>query len=148
MQNLIKLIASFFYLGYIRFIPGTVASCAALGLYFLFRGDFYLYTLLLIIVNALGFLVAGRAEVAFAEEDSPKIVIDEVGGFLLAFWGLNLNLPLVITGFFIFRGLDMAKPYPADKLERLGGSCGVMGDDLIAGLYTNIVLQIVTRVFL
>jgi phosphatidylglycerophosphatase A len=148
MKNLVKLIASFFYLGYVPYIPGTVASCAGLGLYLLLRNSFYLYTLLLISVCILGFLVAGRAERIFQEKDSKKIVIDEVAGLLLAFWTLRLDLVLIISGFFIFRILDAVKAYPANKVEDLSGSCGIMGDDLIAGIYTNVVLQIVTRVFL
>ena len=145
MKSLVKLIASCFYLGYLPFIPGTVASAFALGLYFLFKNNFYLYTIVLIVVGALGFLVAGRAERIFQQRDSNKIVIDEVAGLLLAFWALRLDLVLIITGFFIFRALDLIKPYPADRLEKIEGSVGIMGDDLVAGLYTNIVLQIVTR---
>jgi len=128
-------------------MPGTVGSCAALGLYFLFKGNFCLYTTLIIVVSALGFLVCGAAEKIFQEKDSSKIVIDEVAGLLLAFWALpRLNWTLVIIGFFLFRALDAFKVYPADKLEETPGSIGIMGDDLVAGLYTNIVLQIVTRV--
>ena len=148
MKKIIKYISTFFYLGYIPIIPGTIASCAALGLYFLFRENLYLYTVLLVVVSALGFLVAGRAEKIFQERDSSKIVIDEVAGLLLAFWLLRLDLTLIITGFFIFRALDAIKVYPADKAEKIDGSFGIMGDDLIAGAYTNIVLQIVTRVLL
>lgn len=148
MRNPVKALASFFYLGYIPFIPGTIASVFALGLYLLCRGNFYLYTLLLIVICALGFLVSGRAEKIFQEKDSPKIVIDEVAGLLLAFWGLELDITLIIIGFFIFRALDAIKAYPADRIERIDGSIGIMGDDLIAGLYTNIVLQLVTRVFI
>ncbi len=107
MKNLIKLIASFFYLGYAPLMSGTVASCFALGLYFLFKNNFCLYTILLIVISALGFLVCGAAEKIFQEKDSSKIVIDEVAGLLLAFWALpQLNLTLVIIGFFLFRALD------------------------------------------
>lgn len=148
MKKVIKLIASFFYLGYVPVAPGTIASIAALGLYFIFRNNFYFYTLLLVTLGALGFLTAGAAEKIFQEKDSSKIVIDEVAGLLLAFWGLELDLTLIITGFFLFRALDAVKAFPANKVEKLSGSCGVMGDDLIAAAYTNIVLQIVTRVFL
>jgi len=146
MKNLIKLIASFFYLGYAPVIPGTIASLAGLGLYFLFKDNIYFYTILLIFLSLLGFLVAGSAEKIFQEKDSRKIVIDEVAGLLLAFWGLRLEPVLIITGFFIFRALDAIKVYPADRLEKIDGSCGIMGDDLIAGLYTNIVLRIVTLI--
>jgi len=128
-------------------MSGTVASCAALGLYFLFKNNFCLYTVLLIAMSALGFLVCGAAEKIFQEKDSKKIVIDEVAGLLLAFWALpRLNWGLVIIGFFLFRALDAFKVYPANKLEEIDGAIGIMGDDLVAGAYTNIVLQIVTRV--
>ncbi len=128
-------------------MSGTVGSCAALGLYFLFKNSLCLYTVLLIAMSALGFMVSGPAEKVFQEKDSSKIVIDEVAGLLLAFWALpQLNLTLVLIGFFLFRALDAFKVYPANKLEEIPGSVGIMGDDLVAGLYTNIVLQIVSRV--
>jgi phosphatidylglycerophosphatase A len=145
MKSLIKLFASVFYLGYIPFIPGTVASLFALSFYFLLQDNFYLYTVLLIFVSGLGFLIAGRAEKIYQQKDCDKIVIDEVAGLLLAFWGLELELPLIIIGFFVFRALDAVKAYPANKIEALSGSAGIMGDDLVAGVYTNIILQIVTR---
>lgn len=148
MKSLIKLISSFFYVGYTPFASGTVASLCALGLYFLFKGNFYLYTILLGVVYALGFLVAGPAEKILQEKDSKRIVIDEVAGLLLAFWGLRLAPTLLIIGFLIFRALDMLKPYPANKIEKIEGSVGIMLDDFVAGLYTNIVLQIVTKGFL
>ena len=148
MKKLTKLIASFFYLGYVPIIPGTIGSAGALVLYFLFRNSFFSYTILLIVVTGLGFLVSGAAEKIFQENDSSKIVIDEAAGLLLAFWGLQLDPILILAGFFVFRALDAVKVYPADQLEKIGGSAGVMGDDLVAGLYTNIVLQIVTKVLL
>ena len=147
MKNLIKLIASFFYLGYVPFIPGTVASCAGLALYFIFRDNFYLYTGVLVIVGSLGFLVSGRAERILQQKDPKCVVIDEVAGLLLAFWALKLDLLLIILGFLIFRLLDAIKAFPANRLEKLNGSAGIMADDLIAGAYTNIILQLVTRVF-
>lgn len=148
MKSLIKFVSSFFYLGYLPWIPGTIASIAALILYFLFKKDILSYAILFIVVCGLGFLVAGRAEKSFKEKDSGKIVIDEVAGLLLAFFGLNLEPVLIIVGFLIFRALDAIKVYPADKIEKRGGSLGIMGDDLVAGFYTNVILQIVTRVFL
>jgi phosphatidylglycerophosphatase A len=45
------------------------------------------------------------------------------------------------AGFVVFRALDVVKPYPADRLERLHGGMGVMADDAMAGLYSNLVLR-------
>lgn len=145
MKSLIKLTASFFYLGYLPFIPGTVASLAGLIFYFLFKDNPFSYSLIFLVITTLGFLVAGKAEKIFQEKDSNKIVIDEVSGMLLAFWGLRPDSALMIIGFFIFRGLDAFKAYPAHKIEKIGASLGIMGDDLLAGAYTNVVLQVVTR---
>lgn len=147
MRSLIKLIASFCYLGYIPLAPGTAASAAVLGIYLLVKDNIFHYTTLLAATTAVGFLVAARAEKIYQEKDAPQIVIDEAAGVLLAFWGLRLDWVLLITGFFIFRALDAVKAYPANRLEKRGGSAGIMADDLMAGLYTNIVLQVVTRVF-
>ena len=55
---------------------------------------------------------------------------------------------LIIIGFFLFRLLDTLKPYPAGKIQNLAGSVGVMGDDIVAGVYTNLILQVVSRVLL
>lgn len=145
-NSAIKIISSFFYLGYIPIVPGTIASLGALGLYFLFRGNFLVYTVFLFFIVVLGFLIAGHAERIFQERDSNKIVIDEVAGLLLAFWGLQPEAILIVVGFFIFRALDAIKVYPANKIEQIEGSPGIMGDDIVAGFYTNIVLQIVTRI--
>jgi len=145
MKNLIKCLGSFFYLGYVPAIPGTVASAFGLILYFLFRGNLYFYSLLLILVSAVGFLICGRAEEIFQEKDSKKIVIDEVAGLLLAFWAIAPNPVLLIAGFVIFRIFDVLKFYPAGRIERIGGSLGIMGDDLLAGFYTNIILQTTMR---
>ena len=146
MKNLIKLISSFFYLGYAPVASGTVGSLAGLVVYFLCRSNFYLYTIVLIIILGLGFLVCSSAEKIFNQKDSPKIVIDEVAGLLLAFWALGkLNISLVIAGFLCFRFLDIVKIYPANRLERLKGSLGIMSDDLVAAIYVNIALQIVTK---
>lgn len=93
----------------------------------------------------LGFLVAGRAEEIFNKKDARYIVIDEIVGMLLSLIFIPYDIKLVIIAFIIFRILDALKPYPAGSLENLKGSLGVMSDDIIAGLYTNIILQIVLR---
>lgn len=146
MKNLIKLISSFFYLGYAPVASGTVGSLAGLAIYFLCRNSFGLYTIVLIAILGLGFLVSSRAEKVFGEKDSPKIVIDEVAGMLLAFWALGkLNTSLIVAGFLCFRFFDIAKIYPANRLQNLKGSLGIMSDDLVAAIYTNIALQVVTK---
>ncbi len=137
-------LSSFFYVGYLPFIPGTFGSIAATLLFCLTRGDLT-YILLTPIFLIMGFLVAGPAERILKTKDAPCIVIDEVAGIFLSFLFLPFDIKIVVIGFLLFRLLDAIKPYPADALQRMKGSLGIMGDDIIAGLYTNIILQIVCR---
>ena len=58
---------------------------------------------------------------------------------------LPVRFPIMITAFFLFRAFDMFKIYPANKFEKLSGGAGVMLDDIIAGIYTNIIMHIALR---
>ncbi len=147
-NSIIKALSTFFYIGYIPFIPGTFASIAGIFLFYLSKDNILLYILFTLTLTILGFLVAGRAERLFNKKDARCIVIDEVSGMLLAFLFIPYNIRLLIIGFVVFRILDILKPYPAGKLQDLRGSAGVMGDDIAAALYTNIILQVVLRLTL
>jgi phosphatidylglycerophosphatase A len=78
-------------------------------------------------------------------KDARCIVIDEVCGILVALMFIPADIKIVVIAFLLFRLLDALKPYPAGCLERLDGGMGIMCDDLVAGLYTNIILQVVLR---
>ncbi|MFA5287062.1 MAG: phosphatidylglycerophosphatase A [Candidatus Omnitrophota bacterium] len=142
----VKLLSTFFYIGYLPLIPGTFGSLAGVVLFFLVKITALNYTLFTLAIIVLGFLVCGQAEKAAQKKDPSCVVIDEVSGMLLSFLFIPYDIKLVIIAFILFRILDMLKPYPAGRLERLKGSVGIMSDDLIAGLYTNLILQVVIRV--
>jgi phosphatidylglycerophosphatase A len=142
------LITTFFYIGFTPLIPGTFGSIAGLSLFYLVRHSGILYALVTLIVIFLGFLFSTRAEGILNKKDPAAVVIDEVAGMLLTLMFIPYDTKLIIIGFFLFRLLDTLKPYPADKLQKLKGSLGIMGDDIIAGLYANIVLQLVARIVL
>ena len=74
------------------------------------------------------------------------IIIDEVCGMLLALFFVPYSLFIVILGFFLFRIFDILKPPPAKRMEKITGSLGIMFDDIVAALYTNFILQIITRI--
>lgn len=141
-KAIIKIISTFFYIGYLPFIPGTFGSMAGVFLYYLLKKDPILLSCILII---LGFLVSGPAERILNKKDARCIVIDEVCGMLLSLSFLPYDIKIVVLAFILFRILDALKPFPLDRLQRLKGSPGIMADDLVAGLYTNIILQIVLR---
>ena len=148
LSRLSKIIATFFYVGYLPFIPGTFGSAAALLLYiFLKPGPLAQYAFLVIFLF-LGFYFSGKAEKQFNSKDPKYIVIDEVAGMFLTLLFVPLDLRLLVIGFLLFRVLDTVKPYPADRLQNLNGSAGIMLDDIVAGLYANIILQFLSRVLL
>lgn len=137
-------LSTFFYIGYLPFIPGTFGSIAGLFLFYLIKESKFTFILTLLLL-ILGFLVAGRAEKIFNKKDAKFIVIDEVSGMFLSLAFIPYDIRLAIAAFVLFRIFDTLKPYPIDRLQALKGSMGIMSDDIVAGLYTNIVLQFVLR---
>ncbi len=139
----IKVAATFFYVGYLPLVPGTFGSIAGLILYFFLKGNSLLYLAAVLLIGFLGFVCSGRAEKIFATQDPKYVVIDEVTGMLISLAFLPYDIKWVVIGFFLFRLLDTLKPFPASRFQRMHGSLGIMGDDIVAGIYCNIVLQIV-----
>ncbi|MBN1870699.1 MAG: phosphatidylglycerophosphatase A [Candidatus Omnitrophica bacterium] len=144
-DKIVKMLATWFYVGDIPGAPGTAASAVAVMMAVICAPNLFLYVLIAIIVIALGFKVSGRTEEILGRKDPGCIVIDEVAGIMVAFFLLPITWPVLITAFFLFRAFDMFKIYPVNKFEQIEGGAGVMMDDLIAGLYTNIVMQLAVR---
>lgn len=144
------LIASLFYSGYCPVASGTIASGLALGVYLLIwplnslsGGNIYFYLGLLAALTGIGIWSASHAELYFNEKDSHKIVIDEFAGFFYAILLLPLTAFNLIGAFLLFRLLDVVKPFPIRRSQRLPGGIGVMCDDILAGLYTCGIMHLV-----
>ncbi|MEI8354495.1 MAG: phosphatidylglycerophosphatase A, partial [Deltaproteobacteria bacterium] len=89
---------------------------------------------------------SGHAEVIFQEKDSGKIVIDEVAGYLVTMTAAPLSLKAVVLGFLLFRFFDITKIPPARFFDRqVKNGYGVVLDDLVAGLYSCVTLQLILR---
>ena len=82
----------------------------------------------------------------FGKSDPGQIVIDEVCGYLITMFLISLSLKNIILGFLLFRLFDIVKPPPIRRLERLRGGFGIVSDDVLAGIYANLILQLITRV--
>ncbi len=147
MRNFfITIVSTFFYTGYLPFIPGTFGSLAGFCVFFFVKNNIFIYLAAILIFTVLGFIFCGLAEKLFNKRDPKYVVIDEVVGILLTFLLLPYyDLRIYVIGFFLFRLLDTLKPDPAGWLQRLDGSKGIMGDDIVAGLYANAILQVVAR---
>lgn len=142
---LVKIVSTFFYTGYLPFMPGTFGSIAALAIFILIKGNIFLTAVFMLLFLLLGLAVTTGAERIFNKKDAGCIVIDEASGMLLCLIGMPYDLRLVLAAFVLFRIFDILKPYPANKLQQLRGSLGIMSDDLIAAAYVNIILQIALR---
>lgn len=142
---LIKIFATFFYVGCLPAIPGTFGSLAGIGVYLLVSRFSYIYWGTVLFFIIFGIAVSSAAEDVLGKKDAPCIVIDEVAGILISFLFLPFDIRLIVIGFLIFRILDALKPFPINRLQCLRGGWGVMSDDIIAGVYTNIILQFVLK---
>ncbi len=136
------MLATLFGVGFTPLCPGTAACVVAVLVFLLIKSPLYFlfFTLISLVVS---FPLSTRAEKIFGQKDCKKIVIDDFSGMLVTFLFIPRDIRFVIAGFFLFRMLDMLKIPPADYMERYRGGRGIVGDDLVAGVYANLVLQAV-----
>ena len=146
MNKLIKLIATFGGLGYSKIAPGTTGCLGAAAIYLLVRQNIILYSASLLILLLLGFVVSGRAESIFKTKDAKPIVIDDACGLLISLFLIPFSLTNFIIVFLLFRTVDIIKPFPIKRVEGLAGSLGIMADDIIAGLYCNILYRLALKI--
>lgn len=132
------------YIGNISFAPGTFGSVLGLLLcFFLSKIDFSIAVLLTLIFILSAIWIAGEAEKILGEEDPGCIVIDEIAGIILTLSGLPFNITSMTVGFLIFRALDIWKPYPIRLLEnKFSGGIGIVLDDVVAGILSNVILRV------
>ena len=145
MKNLALFFASFLGVGFFPVAPGSAATAAGIVLVFLLQFSMTVYGAVTLLFLLTAIPVCTFLERELHQKDPGVLVIDEVVGIMIAFIGLPLNWSVVIIGFFLFRALDMFKIYPINRLEALPGGFGIMMDDVMAGLYTNIILHLAVR---
>ena len=144
-EFLVKAIATVFGVGYCPVAPGTAATLVGVVIAYFLGSNLTIFTILLLVLLVLGMMTTDIMERLLNQKDPPVACIDEVVGVMIALWGLPLIWPVMICGFFLFRAFDMFKIYPINKLEALPGGRGIMLDDCMAGVYTNIILRIALR---
>ena len=133
-------------LGYAPIAPGTFGSAAGILIYWLTRHWSTSAQLAIIAaVSIVGTWAATEAAKHFGREDPGQVVIDEVAGQLVTLAFTGAGVTATIAAFFIFRVLDIIKPYPANRFERLHGGVGIMADDLMAGVYGCLLVHLLMR---
>ncbi|MBI3317169.1 MAG: phosphatidylglycerophosphatase A [Candidatus Omnitrophica bacterium] len=130
---------SAFGVGLIPYLPGTLGSLAGVGLVLLSAWNGWLYGGVFLLVSIAGYFAVNRLDLK-KEHDPLYVVVDEVCGILVTFWGLPLNAPSLLFGFLLFRCFDVIKPFPLKQFEKLPGYWGIMMDDLGAGVYSWMIL--------
>jgi len=135
-------IATCAYVGYAPVAPGTFGSAIGLAVFYVVRHQRSTTVEVAVIVAlaAVGLWSATEAEHHFGGIDPGPVVIDEVIGMLITLAFIPVNLAGAVVAFLIFRFLDVVKPWPARRLEQLPGGFGVVLDDMMAGVYGNIVM--------
>ena len=145
-----KTIGSGFYTGYVPFAQGTVGSLLVLIPLLLIPRNltsdyFFWFSLTVFILSLFLFLLgvwaSGVCESLWGK-DAGRIVVDEIVGMLVSLVFLPFTPKVLWAGFFLFRFFDIVKPPPARFIEKLPGGWGVVADDVIAGVYTNVILRL------
>ena len=142
-----KLLGSGFYTGYIPFASGTFGTLAALIIYLIpgFENPFVIVPAI-IIFFIYGIYVGNKFENVYGKDPS-ECTIDEFVGTWISYLLLPKTIGIIIITFFLWRALDIFKPYPARKLEKLNGGLGIMIDDVVSGFYTLIIMHLVVYFF-
>lgn len=142
------LIATFFYVGHLRPGPGTYASAITVLCWWgasHFLAHSWIIPAEVIAALAITLLGIPSATVVARESgqtDPGFVVIDEVAGQMISLIAVPLHWKYLLASFILFRGFDIVKPFPLRRLERLRDGLGIMMDDVGAGIYALVLLQI------
>ena len=150
-STLIQMILTGFFLGRIKYMPGTFGTLVGVLIYQLISSNSLFDNILLLLVlffSSLLLLNYCYRESIFLEKDDKTIVIDEILGYLSFMIFFENNLINVILGFILFRFFDIFKPFPISIIDKkIKNSFGVMIDDIVAGLFSGIILFLINYVF-
>jgi phosphatidylglycerophosphatase A len=148
MLPLAKMIATVGGIGYIKKGSGTVAALVMCVIwYFLFRNynpDNWITVVGIVALFILGVWSASAVEKIWGK-DSSRVVIDEIAGMCVSLVFIPFCFKYILIGFILFRFFDITKPLFIRKSEVLPGGWGVMADDLLAGIFSNLILQVIAR---
>lgn len=158
--------------GYLPVAPGTWGSLVGIGIYLLLQFSLFRFIqlrpadsflrigplrifmlaqlVLITLITLVGIWAASRTEMLLQRKDPGKVVIDEVAGQLIALLVLTPRFDpdwiSILTAFLFFRLFDIAKPYPARRLEGLESGLGIMADDIVAGAYAAVATSIMIAI--
>jgi phosphatidylglycerophosphatase A len=148
LDRILLLFANGFGLGYSPLASGTVGALLGIPLVLVLEpwlapGNYISGAAVVLLVSVFGVCCGHVGEKRYARKDDGRIVIDEIAGYLVTMLWIPQTITALVLGFLFSRFFDVVKPFPAHRSQRLKGGWGIMADDLIAGVYANILLRIV-----
>jgi len=142
----VRVIGSGFFTGYIPIASGTIGSFVGL-LFFLIPGfaESSVHLPAIGVMFLIGLRAANAMEKSYGRDPS-VVTIDEIVGMWISLAFLPKTIFVITTAFFLFRFFDIVKPYPARRFDEMSGGFGIMMDDVIAGIYANVVIQLLISI--
>jgi len=142
-----KIIGSGLFTGYIPVASGTFGSIIAIVIYFI-PGFEKLHILLpsIVILFMYGVYISSKFEKVYGKDPS-QCTVDEVVGTWISLIAIPKSILLTLTSFFIWRALDIIKPFPARSSEKVPGGWGIMIDDVISGIYSVVLVHLIIYTF-
>ena len=139
LNKVLACIVTCCYVGYAPGAPGTYASVFGCVLIYIFPS---IFANIFFCAGLVLFSILCVNLFRYDGEDPSYIVIDELAGICVAMAGHSITLMNTIIGFVLFRIFDIIKPFPIKQAERLKGGYGIVADDVVAGIFANVILII------
>tara|TARA_B100000676_G_scaffold11937_1_gene10939 strand:+ start:179 stop:637 length:459 start_codon:yes stop_codon:yes gene_type:complete len=145
-NSLITFLVTFGYIGKIKYFPGTLGSFAGLlvGAVIIKLTNYNVFISCFFILTMISVFAVDEYLKSSKNLDPQEVVVDEVLGQWIAIAFIPFNLKSFLLAFFIFRFFDISKIFPINKIEKIRGYLGVIGDDLFAGVITAIIILSLT----
>ena len=150
-MRLARLIVTFFFIGNAKIAPGSIASLVTVCLFYLFAQHlvFYSFTIIISLTTILSFCAIPIYTAEFVNKDKSEIVIDEVIGQSIALLPLllftdytSIALYMCLISLLFFRFFDIVKPYPINKFDKMNSTFGIIFDDILAGVFSALLLTL------
>ncbi len=145
MSTTSKYFVTIFGIGFIPFAPGTLGSIFAIIIWYLsiITLNIYFFYFILFLVTVLSFKLIETYMVNTKKGDPSEVIIDEfIGQSVPLVFLFQFNIYEVLLAFCTFRFFDIFKIYPVNKAEKIKGATGVIIDDIVAGIYSLVLVMI------
>ena len=143
MNKIVLLFLSFFNVGSFKYAPGTIASILASVIWYNIPDIFLTQFIFIVSFLTLSSSLCFYYSIKIKKDDPSFIVVDEICGMSIALFMIPKSYILYFISFVIFRFFDIVKPLYINKIQKIDYGMGIMLDDVIAGLYTLVIVKLI-----